>query len=186
MKLTIATTLLFASIPLIVLADEQLNLSYSDPTAIQRALVLLQNPGTTSFDDTAAPPDRKRLISGPITCRTAAGKLVSCLPSDITTKALTLLVDSDLRSSLDALIAAEGLSWDHEALKTMIVGVSGEDQVDHVDFVGLVRKENEALSAPDAVSRFVIRLRTDGTQSIVERAADDALDVNAIKFSFEE
>ena len=187
-RVAIFGAVLFASVFLTSGAvGGDLTLNYSDPTAIQRALELLQNPGSPqSFDDSPpAQTNRDELLSGPIPCQNTVGKTLRCLPPEITVKALKVLADPDVRASLNGLVASKNLVWDVQSPKTIVVSLDAAKKLKHVDFVGLVRGKDEALPAPDAVSTSVIRFQPNGQLSIIERKADVELQTDTLKFSFE-
>ncbi|MBY2919646.1 hypothetical protein [Rhizobium leguminosarum] len=161
-RLLVSTVLLLASaVGTASAASSELILNYSDPKGVELALGLLQKSGPTASLD-----DEVQL-------------------SDVTVKALDVLADKNPSGALDALLTSHRLVRDDEAPKTIIVGLNEKGAIEHVDFVGLVRGQDEALPAPDAVSTFVIRFGVDGKVSVIERKADVSPDVRKMKFSFE-
>jgi hypothetical protein len=96
--------------------------------------------------------------------------------------ALVIASASGASSTAAALLSARGLIFDAHAEKRVIVSIRSDGMPDHFDFVGLVRDRNEELQAPDAVSRFILRLDANGVLSVLERQQDSKPDPQKLKF----
>lgn len=87
---------------------------------------------------------------------------------------------------LDSLLRERDLVWDDQSSKRVITKWSANGTLIGVEFTGLLRGKGERIVAPDATSTFVVGLSIDGRVSIRQREADEAVNPNAILFSFEE
>jgi hypothetical protein len=165
-----------------------LKLNYIDPEGVGLALTLLREPASLSWLDKAitlqANKGHERSVSSP--CRALRHQSMPCTMSEETASIMATLSQHNAAADLEALLASKELVRDEDAPKSVLVGtVAVVGDVKHIDFVGLIRGKYEVLSAPDAVSVFVVRFSPDGKISIVERTPDATVDVNQIKFSSE-
>ncbi|PDS69632.1 hypothetical protein [Rhizobium phaseoli] len=111
-----------------------------------------------------------------------------CRVSDLSNQVLAAAMRhaKDNGKGFAELLAEKKLMVDDRSTKRVLVTLNDQQEFQHADFVGLVRGEDEKLSAPDSASVFVVRLGNDGVFSIVERRQDADFDLDAMKFSFEE
>ncbi|NOD32886.1 hypothetical protein [Ruegeria atlantica] len=111
-----------------------------------------------------------------------------CRLSNVGEDVVTLLLRSAsaIADEVARLHTSEDLVVDHRAVKRVLVELTEDEQLGHVEFSGLVRGRNEQLQAPDATSIFVIRMANDGEISLLERVPDSSIDGSLIKFSFEQ
>ncbi|RWQ31716.1 MAG: hypothetical protein EOS21_31805 [Mesorhizobium sp.] len=121
-------------------------------------------------------------------CEPTPNPQLPCRISDLSRDllAVELRHASNLAGNLRNLMTAHGLVMDDLAAKRILAVLDTGNSIQHVDFVGLVRGKDEILSAPDAASVFVVRLRRNGELSIVERNRDSNVGASDFKFSFEE
>ncbi len=111
-----------------------------------------------------------------------------CRISDLSSQILAAAVrhSKDNSKGFVELLDEKKLIMDDWSTKRVLVTLDDQQVFQHADFVGLVRGEDEELSAPDSASVFVVRLENDGVFSIIERRQDRKLDLDAVRFSFEE
>ncbi len=111
-----------------------------------------------------------------------------CRLSNVGEDVVSLLLRSapTIADEVARLHASKDLVVDHRAVKRVLVELTEDEQLGHVEFSGLVRGRHEQLQAPDATSVFAIRIASDGEISLLERVPDSSIDGSLIKFSFEQ
>lgn len=75
------------------------------------------------------------------------------------------------------------LIFDSNSAKTIIFEETlNNPELGNIDLIGFVRGKNEVLSAPDAISVYVLRISTNGNINIIERTQDYKPMIQDIKF----
>jgi hypothetical protein len=138
-------------------------------------------------EDVEIQPTNDELLTLP-PCGPGYEQPTPCRVSDLSQGILLIALRhaENFSGKLDSLLSSRHLVKDDQATKRVIVAFNPMNTIQHIDFVGLVRGQNERLLAPDAASVFVVRLSSDGAFSIVERHQDSSVNPSDIKFKFEE
>ena len=116
------------------------------------------------------------------------GRVVNdCKISDLATKVVLLQAQGSARKQLElrALVNKHGLLFDSPAAKKIVVRTTAKGELSGVDFIGLLRANNETISAPDATPANILRMFADGRYQIIKRKQDAPVDIRKVKFGYE-
>lgn len=116
--------------------------------------------------------------------KTGAG---TCRLSKTATEIAALLAKGPLSNQrgLKAIMESKGLVLDNHSVRRVVGRVGGDGAVEHVDFIGVVRRHDKTPTTPDGTPNEVLRVYSDGRYEIVERRPDVPVNLRDVKFGFE-